>query len=74
MGASWWSASRASAPRRPDWRNRAKWDAYGLAACEMFERTGTKLAPWIIVEANDKLHARLKVLRRVTDTLSDALD
>jgi hypothetical protein len=38
-------------------RNRAKWDAYALAACEMLERTGTKLAPWVIVEANDKLHA-----------------
>ncbi len=52
---------------------RAKWDAYALAACEMFERTGTKLAPWVIVEANDKLHTRLKVLRSVTDALSAAL-
>ncbi len=57
-----------------DWRNRAKWDAYALAACEMFERTGTKLAPWVIVEANDKLHARIKTLRSVTDALSAALD
>jgi polyphosphate kinase 2 (PPK2 family) len=56
-----------------DWRNRAKWDAYALAACEMFERTGTKLAPWVIVEANDKLHTRLKVLRSVTDALATAL-
>jgi len=56
-----------------DWRNREKWDAYAWAACEMFERTGTQLAPWVIVEANDKLHARLKVLRTVTDALSQAL-
>jgi polyphosphate:AMP phosphotransferase len=56
-----------------DWRNRDKWDAYADAACEMFEKTGTGIAPWVIVEANDKLHARLKVLRTVTDALSGAL-
>jgi polyphosphate:AMP phosphotransferase len=56
-----------------DWRNRAKWDAYEQAACEMFEKTSTALAPWVIVEANDKLHARLKVLKSVTDALEDAL-
>jgi polyphosphate:AMP phosphotransferase len=57
-----------------DWRNRAKWDAYEQAACEMFEKTSTSIAPWVIVEANDKLHARLKVLKAVTDALSKALD
>ncbi len=57
-----------------DWRNRAKWDAYEQAACEMFEKTGTAEAPWVIVEANDKLHARLKVLKAVNEALEKALD
>lgn len=56
-----------------DWRNRDRWDAYGEAACEMFEKTSTRLAPWVLVEANDKNHARLKVLRTVTDALSREL-
>jgi polyphosphate:AMP phosphotransferase len=56
-----------------DWRNRARWDAYQAAACDMFVRTGTRLAPWVIVEANDKLHARVKVLRTITKSLRKAL-
>jgi polyphosphate kinase 2 (PPK2 family) len=52
-----------------DWRNRAKWDAYELAANDMFEKTSTTEAPWVLVEANDKLHARLKVLESVIDAL-----
>jgi polyphosphate kinase 2 (PPK2 family) len=56
-----------------DWRNREKWDAYLQAACEMFEKTGTQLAPWRIVEANDKLHARLKVMRSLNEALEEAL-
>ncbi|HUJ25882.1 MAG TPA: polyphosphate:AMP phosphotransferase [Myxococcales bacterium] len=56
-----------------DWRNRDKWDAYGEAACEVFEKNSTKLAPWVLVEANDKNHARLKVLRTVTDALEEEL-
>jgi polyphosphate:AMP phosphotransferase len=57
-----------------DWRNRAKWNAYEQAACEMFEKTGTAAAPWVIVEANDKLHARLKVLKAVNKALEKALN
>jgi polyphosphate kinase 2 (PPK2 family) len=57
-----------------DWRNRAKWDAYEQAACDMFEKTSTQIAPWVIVEANDKLHARLKVLKAVNSALKEALD
>jgi polyphosphate:AMP phosphotransferase len=57
-----------------DWRNRAKWDAYEQAACEMFEKTSTAIAPWIIVEADDKFYARLKVLKKVTRALEKELD
>jgi polyphosphate:AMP phosphotransferase len=57
-----------------DWRNRARWDAYEQAACDMFEKTSTQIAPWIIVEANDKLHARVQVLKAVNQALEDALE
>jgi polyphosphate kinase 2 (PPK2 family) len=48
-----------------DWRNREKWLAYEAAACEMIERTGTEIAPWHLVPANDKLFARVEVLERL---------
>ena len=57
-----------------DWRNRAKWDAYEAAACDMIERTSTDLAPWTLVEANDKYWARIKVMRTVCDRLQSALE
>ncbi len=56
-----------------DWRNRNKWDAYEAAACEMFEKTSTEAAPWILVEANDKDFARLKVLKSVAKALQEAV-
>ena len=56
-----------------DWRNRAKWGAYQTAASEMIERTSVERAPWTIVPANDKHHARLVVLRTVCDRLESAL-
>ncbi|MBI3553357.1 MAG: polyphosphate:AMP phosphotransferase [Elusimicrobia bacterium] len=57
-----------------DWRNREKWDAYQAAACEMIERTSTDHAPWVLVEAEDKKWARVKVLKAVVDRLSRELD
>ncbi len=56
-----------------DWRNREKWDAYEAAACDMVERTSSELAPWTLVEAEDKYFARLKVLRTVEAALERAL-
>jgi polyphosphate:AMP phosphotransferase len=53
-----------------DWRNRERWDDYALAAHDMIERTDTHIAPWVLVEANDKLYARVKVL----ETLCRALE
>jgi polyphosphate kinase 2 len=40
-----------------------KWDAYSKARDEMFERTSHKSAPWKIVCANDKKHARIEIIR-----------
>ena len=45
-----------------DWRNRAKRGAYRAAVEEMLQRTDTPVAPWTVVESNDKRHARLKTL------------
>jgi polyphosphate kinase 2 (PPK2 family) len=52
-----------------DWRNRGRWEEHLQAADEMILKTSTHRAPWTIVEANDKLHARVKVLRTVEETL-----
>ena len=38
----------------------------------MIERTSTELAPWTLVEANDKRFARIKVLQTLTDALERA--
>jgi polyphosphate:AMP phosphotransferase len=56
-----------------DWRNRDKWNAYEAAACEMFQKTSTEIAPWSIVAANDKLHARIRVLEILCDGLERVL-
>lgn len=52
-----------------DWRNREKWDQYEVAVNEMLVRTSTTYAPWIVVEGNDKLYARIKVIQTVVDAL-----
>jgi polyphosphate kinase 2 (PPK2 family) len=57
-----------------DWRNRAKWDSYEAAACDMIERTSTEAAPWVLVEAENKEHARVKVVQTVVDRLRQALE
>ena len=56
-----------------DWRNRKKWAAYEEAVADMIERTSTEIAPWTIVEAEDKAFARVKVLRTLARTLEAAL-
>lgn len=56
-----------------DWRNRGKWEDYEAAAEEMFARTSTANAPWTVVEAEDKLYARIKVLETVVDALKREL-
>ena len=56
-----------------DWRNRKKWDAYQAAADDMIERTSTSLAPWTLVEANDKFHGRIKVLKTLAQRIEDVL-
>ena len=57
-----------------DWRNRNHWDEYVEAAEQMFAETNTDVAPWKIIGANRKWHARLEVLRHVLARLDAALE
>ena len=52
-----------------DWRNRDSWDQYAEAVCDMIDRTSTEVAPWTLVEAEDKLWARIKVIRTVCERI-----
>lgn len=56
-----------------DWRNREKWSLYENAVHEMLLRTSTDYAPWIIVEANSKYYARIKVLQEFVNALETRL-
>lgn len=56
-----------------DWRNRAKWSAYTRAANDMIDLTSTRHAPWHVVSANDKRHARITVLETVVKALDERL-
>lgn len=57
-----------------DWRNRNKWEQYEQAVEDMLLKTSTLTAPWTVVEGNDKLYARIKTLRTLTELLSKELD
>jgi polyphosphate kinase 2 (PPK2 family) len=56
-----------------DWRNRARWSAYAAAVEEMIERTSKPHAPWTLVEADDKYHARVKVVETLADAIEDRM-
>jgi polyphosphate kinase 2 (PPK2 family) len=53
-----------------DWARHRKYDRYLAAAEEMLELTDSDYAPWVIVEAVSRWHAR----RKVFDTLINALE
>jgi polyphosphate kinase 2 (PPK2 family) len=56
-----------------DWRNRKKSAAYERAVCDMIDRTSTEIAPWTVVEAEDKYFARIKILRTIVERMQAAL-
>ena len=56
-----------------DWRNRTKAKAYEAALGDVVDRTSTEIAPWTLVEAEDKRYARLKVLKTIVRRLEAAL-
>lgn len=56
-----------------DWRNRKKWETYEHAVCDMVDRTSTEIAPWTLVEANDKNYARIKILKTLCQSIERAM-
>jgi len=57
-----------------DWRNRRRWKEYEKAIGDMLDRTHRPDAPWVLVSANDKHHARLEVLRVCADVMASTLE
>lgn len=55
-----------------DWRNRGKWQAYDEAVTDMVANTGTAHAPWDLIEAEDKHHGRIAVLKAICERLEQA--
>jgi len=53
-----------------DFRNRARRDDYLAAMEEMFEQTDTAVAPWTIINGDEKKPARIAVLQAVHDRLA----
>jgi len=53
-----------------DFRNRRHWNDYAEAIDEMFARTSTAVAPWSLIAANDKRHARIEAISRIARVLS----
>ena len=56
-----------------DWRNRDKYPQYKAAVDDMFRLTSTPFAPWIVLESDDKRHARVKALKIINDALEARL-
>ncbi len=56
-----------------DWRNRRKWTAYEIAVGDMLSLTDQPQAPWHLVAANNKRHARLQVLKLACKQIDEAL-
>ncbi|MGW8183624.1 MAG: polyphosphate:AMP phosphotransferase, partial [Burkholderiales bacterium] len=56
-----------------DWRNRRRWNEYERAVCDMVDRTSTAIAPWTLVEANNKYYARIKVMSTLCEAIEAAL-
>ncbi len=56
-----------------DYRNRARRADYLKAYADMFERTDTRWAPWIVIDANNKKAARIAFLTAIADRLEKAV-
>lgn len=56
-----------------DWRNRRKWRSYEIAVGDMLALTHTPRAPWHLVPANNKRHARLQILKTSCEQIAAAL-
>lgn len=57
-----------------DIRNHLRWDEYIAAAEEMFARTSKGRAPWHVIPANRKWHARITGMEIIAEALSEGVD
>jgi polyphosphate kinase 2 (PPK2 family) len=57
-----------------DWKNHRLYASYQRAAADMIELTDTPHAPWVVVEADDKHYARIKVLQQACELIERALE
>ncbi len=56
-----------------DWRNRRKWSSYEIAVGDMLALTSSRHAPWHLVSANNKRHARLEIIKTSCRQIEAAL-
>jgi polyphosphate:AMP phosphotransferase len=56
-----------------DWRNRRKWGAYEIAVGDMLALTSSRPAPWHLIAANNKRHARLEIIKTSCRQIEAAL-
>jgi len=56
-----------------DWRNRRKWQSYEIAVGDMLALTSSRHAPWHLIAANNKRHARLAILKTSCRQIESAL-
>jgi polyphosphate:AMP phosphotransferase len=56
-----------------DWRNRRQWPAYEIAVGDMLALTQHAGAPWHLVPADNKRHARLEILKVSCKQIAAAL-
>ncbi|CAA0104935.1 Polyphosphate:AMP phosphotransferase [BD1-7 clade bacterium] len=59
---------------RADIDSRAFWDEYILAFEDMLKLTSTEYAPWHVIPANNKKHARITVMQTILKTLQAEID
>src|SRR3954453_22050890 len=52
-----------------DLQNQDRWDDFTQRKYEMLLRTGTRVAPWVIVRSNDKQRARLNTMKAILNAV-----
>ncbi len=57
-----------------DFRNREKWSDYETAVNDMLAKTNTRTAPWKLIPANCKRHARIAAMTEIADRLEAGVD
>lgn len=55
-----------------DWRNRAKWADYLVAASDMLAYTNTLTAPWHVIATDHKKEARIQVLKQIIQQIESS--